>query len=253
MDVLNTLGLFIGSLISNTLASLSGGGAGLIQFPLLIFLGLPFSIALATHKIASVALGIGATINHIRNGTLAWKITVYVIAVGTLGVILGANLILSIPVKFAEAALGALIISLGIYSVTSKELGQISAPQHRNSIGFIIGAISLFIIGIINGSLTAGSGLFVTLFLVRWFGCDYKQAVAITLVSVGLFWNAIGAVAIYQAGATIYWPWLPVLLVGSLLGAYLGAHLAHQRSNQLIKRCFEALTFVIGFKLLLDL
>ena len=114
-------------------------------------------------------------------------------------------------------------------------------------------SVSLFIIGIINGSLTAGSGLFVTLFMVRWFGCDYKQAVAITLVSVGLCWNAIGAVAIYQAGASIYWPWLPVLLVGSLLGGYLGAHLAHQRSNQLIKRCFESLTFVIGFKLLLDL
>ncbi len=192
MDALNTLGLFVGSLIANTLASLSGGGAGLIQFPLLIFLGLPFSIALATHKIASVALGIGATVNHIRNGNLAWKLTLYVIVVGTFGVILGANLILLIPVKFAEAALGALIISLGIYSVTSKDLGQISAPQHRNSIGFIIGAIALFIIGIINGSLTAGSGLFVTLFLVRWFGCDYKQAVAITLVSVGLCWNAIG-------------------------------------------------------------
>lgn len=253
MDALNTLGLFIGSLISNTLASLSGGGAGLIQFPLLIFLGLPFSIALATHKIASVALGIGATIKHLRNGTLSWKLTLYVIIVGSVGVILGANLILLIPVKFAEAALGALIICLGIYSVTTKELGQISEPQHRNAVGFMVGAVSLFIIGIINGSLTAGSGLFVTLFMVRWFGYDYKQAVAITLVSVGLCWNAIGAVAIYQAGATIYWPWLPVLLVGSLLGGYLGAHLAHQRSNQLIKRCFESLTFVIGFKLLLDL
>ncbi|MEC6798325.1 sulfite exporter TauE/SafE family protein [Photobacterium sp. S4TG1] len=253
MDALNTLGLFIGSLVSNTLASLSGGGAGLIQFPLLLFLGLPFGIALATHKVASVALGIGATVNHLRNGNLPWKLTLYVISVGATGVIIGANLILTIPVKFAEAALGALIISLGIYSVTTKDLGQTSTPQRRQSLGFIIGAIILFIIGMINGSLTAGSGLFVTMFLVRWFGFDYKQAVAITLVSVGLFWNAIGAIAIYQAGATIYWPWLPVLLIGSLLGGYLGAHLAHQRSNQLIKRCFESLTFVIGFKLLLDL
>ncbi len=208
MDVLNTLGLFIGSLVSNTLASLSGGGAGLIQFPLLLFLGLPFGIALATHKVASVALGIGATVNHLRNGNLPWKLTFYVIIVGAIGVIIGANLILAIPVKFAEAALGALIISLGIYSVTTKDLGQTSTPQRRHSLGFIIGAIILFIIGMINGSLTAGSGLFVTMFLVRWFGFDYKQAVAITLVSVGLFWNTIGAIAIYQAGATIYWPWL---------------------------------------------
>ena len=75
MDTLNTLGLFFGSLLSNTLASLSGGGAGLIQFPLLIFLGLPFSVALATHKVASVALGLGAAIKHLRVGSLRWKLT----------------------------------------------------------------------------------------------------------------------------------------------------------------------------------
>ncbi|MEF1339048.1 sulfite exporter TauE/SafE family protein, partial [Vibrio rotiferianus] len=52
MDWLDTLTLFFGSLVANTLASLSGGGAGLLQFPLLIFLGLPFSVALGTHKVA---------------------------------------------------------------------------------------------------------------------------------------------------------------------------------------------------------
>ncbi|POF53449.1 permease, partial [Vibrio vulnificus] len=54
MDWISTLFLFFGSLIANTLASLAGGGAGLLQFPLLIFLGLPFGVALATHKLASV-------------------------------------------------------------------------------------------------------------------------------------------------------------------------------------------------------
>jgi len=66
MDWINTFGLFLGSFIANTLASLSGGGAGLLQFPLLIFFGLPFSVALATHKIASVALGLGAAYTHIK-------------------------------------------------------------------------------------------------------------------------------------------------------------------------------------------
>ena len=67
MDWINTFALFLGSLFANTLASLSGGGAGLLQFPLLIFFGLPFSVALATHKIASVALGLGAAYAHIKN------------------------------------------------------------------------------------------------------------------------------------------------------------------------------------------
>lgn len=253
MDILNTLGLFFGSLISNTLASLSGGGSGLIQFPLLIFLGLPFAIALATHKVASVALGLGAAIKHIRSGSLDWGLTLAVILAGMLGVILGANLILFVPGRIAEAMLGGLILGLGIYSVTKKAFGQQEEIRNRHWQGILLGGLGLALIGVLNGSLTAGTGLFVTLFLVRWFGFDYKQAVALTLVSVGLFWNGIGAVTIYLAGAEIYWPWIPVLLLGSLLGGYLGAHLAAQNSNTVIKRCFELLTFLIGLKLLLGI
>ena len=45
--------LLIISYIANTFSAFAGGGAGLIQLPILIFLGLSFSVALATHKIAS--------------------------------------------------------------------------------------------------------------------------------------------------------------------------------------------------------
>ena len=168
-----------------------------------------------------------------------------------LGVILGANIILFVPGRVAEAMLGGLILGLGIYSLAKKELGQQEESRNRHWQGLLLGGLGLAGIGVLNGSLTAGTGLFVTLFLIRWFGFDYKQAVALTLVSVGLFWNGIGAATMYLAGAKIYWPWIPVLLLGSLLGGYLGAHLAAQKSNTVIKRCFELLTFLIGFKLLL--
>ncbi len=52
---------------------LSGGGAGLIQLPALLFFGLPFSKALATHKVASVALGIGASVPHLKRSRLQIK------------------------------------------------------------------------------------------------------------------------------------------------------------------------------------
>ena len=60
------LGIAIGA---NALSALAGGGAGLVQLPL-ILLGLPFAMALATHKVASVALGLGATGRHWRASTL---------------------------------------------------------------------------------------------------------------------------------------------------------------------------------------
>ena len=251
MDWINSLALFFGSLIANTLASLSGGGAGLLQFPLLIFLGLPFSVALATHKVASVALGLGAAYTHVKGGTLSWKICIYLIIVGSIGVVVGANIVLMIPDAMAQKLLGAMILALGVYSRLKKQLGQEEQLKNRDMKGWIVGGIGLALIGIINGSLTAGSGLLVTLFLVRWFGFTYKQAVALTMICVGLFWNGIGGIAIVQAGAPIYWVWLPILLLSSFIGGSLGAVLANRSSNQLVKTAFEILTFAVGIKLLL--
>ncbi|MFZ3407684.1 sulfite exporter TauE/SafE family protein [Vibrio chagasii] len=251
MDWINSLALFFGSLIANTLASLSGGGAGLLQFPLLIFLGLPFSVALATHKVASVALGLGAAYTHIKGGTLSWKICIYLIIVGSIGVVVGANIVLMIPDAIAQKLLGTMILALGVYSRLKKQLGQEEQLKNRDMKGWIVGGIGLALIGIINGSLTAGSGLLVTLFLVRWFGFTYKQAVALTMICVGLFWNGIGGIAIVQAGAPIYWVWLPILLLSSFIGGSLGAVLANRSSNQLVKTAFEILTFAVGIKLLL--
>jgi uncharacterized protein len=250
MEWFNAFALFIGSLVSNTMASLSGGGAGLLQFPLLIFLGLPFSIALATHKLASVALGLGAMITHLKRGGLSAGFIVYLVAVGSIGVIIGAHLVLAIPDDIARKVLGTIILALGIYSRFKKQLGHHDRPMHRDLIGFSIGAVALIFIGIINGSIAAGSGLLVTIFLVRWFGCSYKQAIALTMISVGFFWNGIGAVAITVAGAEIYWQWLPILLVGSFLGGSLGAYFMKRLSNKTIKIAFEILTFAVGIKLL---
>jgi uncharacterized membrane protein YfcA len=97
--------------------------------------------------------------------------------------------------------------------------------------------------------LTSGTGSLVTLWLIRWFGFDYKLAVAHTLVLVGLFWNSTGAITL-GIQQDIAWYWLPALLLGSLLGGYLGAHLSIMKGNRFIKRVFEITTIAVGFKLL---
>jgi len=251
VDVLQQLLLFIASLVANTLSALAGGGAGLLQLPILLFLGLAFPTALVTHKIASVALGVGATVRHFRASSLNRLFALFILACGLPGVVTGAMIILNFDDQVSKLALGLLTTSLGIYSIAKKDLGQSAAPRHRNLPGYLLGGAVLYIIGTLNGSLTSGTGLFVTLWLVRWFGLDYKSAVAYTLVLVGLFWNGAGALALaFQA--PVQWNWLPALLLGSLLGGYLGAHLSIIKGNQWVKRSFEVLTLLVGSKLILD-
>ncbi|MBN2605861.1 MAG: sulfite exporter TauE/SafE family protein [Thiotrichales bacterium] len=241
--------LFIISFIANLFSALAGGGAGLLQLPALLFLGLPFSIALATHKVASVFLGIGATARHVKSASLNGTFVLVILAFGLPGVWLGAHIILHIEDRYAQLALGILTLGLGVYSWRKPELGQTLNLSHQNLPGWVVGGLVLFFIGALNGSLTSGTGLFVTLWLVRWFGLDYKLAVAYTLILVGLFWNGTGALALGLQGQ-IEWGWLPALIVGSLLGGYLGAHLAIVKGNRLVKRSFEIMTVLVGLALI---
>jgi uncharacterized membrane protein YfcA len=247
---LEQFALFLISFVANLFSAFSGGGAGLIQLPALIFLGLPFAIALATHKVASVALGIGATIRHLREEKLERSLAMYILVFGLPGVIFGASVILTIPERSAEIALGFLTAGLGIYSWLNPDLGQGVRVINRDRRGQLIGGLVLFGIGALNGSLTSGTGLFVTLWLVRWFGLDYRRAIAYTLILVGVFWNGTGALTLGILGE-IRWSWLPALLLGSLLGGYLGAHLAIKSGNRWIKRAFEIVTLLLGAKLII--
>jgi uncharacterized membrane protein YfcA len=242
--------LFLISLTANLFSAFAGGGAGLIQLPALIFLGLPFSIALATHKVASVALGIGATARHLRERALERPFALFILASGIPGVVLGAGLILKVPDHVARIALGLLTIGLGIFSWLRSDLGLAHAPRRRTRSGYLLGGLGLFIIGILNGSLTSGTGLFVTIWLVLWFGLDYRRAVAYTLVLVGVFWNGSGALTLGLL-SEIRWSWLPALLIGSLVGGYLGAHLAIVKGNRLIKRAYEVIAVLVGLSLIL--
>lgn len=237
------------AVVANALSAFAGGGAGLVQLPALILLGLPFASALATHKLASVALGVGAAGRHWRASSLDPRLSLIILLAGLPGVWLGASSVMALPDRYATAALGLLTLSLGVYSARRPELGKIDRVVSHNGQQQCIGIAVLFVIGVLNGSLSSGSGLFVTLWLVRWFGLSYPKAVAHTLILVGLAWNGTGALVLGFSDE-IYWGWVPALIVGSLIGGYLGAHLSLKKGSRLVKRAFECLALVMGLSLL---
>ena len=91
--------LFCVTFVANLFASVSGGGAGFIQFPMLILLGLPFATALGTHKVAVVFLGIGAISKKKFDPTFKFDRTVSLIMLlaGCTSVVAGSVIIVSVP------------------------------------------------------------------------------------------------------------------------------------------------------------
>ena len=234
---------------ANFLSAFSGGGAGLVQLPALILLGLPFSKALATHKLASVALGIGASIRHSQEKDFSKFYTTLILGCGLPGVFIGSNIILFIPNEVSTLALGILTLLLGIFSSKRTSKQEKECKKKFNTFKVFCGGFVIFIIGMINGSITSGTGLFVTLWLVNWFGLSYTKAIAYTLVLVGIFWNGAGALILGTNGE-VQWNWLPTLILGSLIGGYLGAHFSLIKSERIVKRAFEIIALSMGVSLI---
>ena len=248
-DIFSQIMLGIISFFSNFISALSGGGAGLIQLPALLFLGLPFSKALATHKVASVALGLGASIPHLKQSSLKINYAFLILISGIPGVLLGAYTSSILPSSFSTTLLGLLTLFLSFYSIKQKNLGSSNQKLSINKLRILIGSFGLFIIGFLNGYLSSGTGLFVTIWMIILFDLSFSVAVAYTLIFVGIFWNGIGAFSLGMTG-NIIWDYIPVLILGSLLGGYLGAKFSIIKGTKFIKVVFELVSFSVGISLL---
>jgi len=249
-DIFSQIFLGFISFLSNFISALSGGGAGLIQLPALLFFGLPFSKALATHKVASVALGLGASVPHLKKNSLQIKYAFIILISGIPGVLIGAYTSFILPNSFSTSLLGFLTLFLGFYSIKQKKLGSSNQKIRINNLRIIIGSLGLFIIGFFNGYLSSGTGLFVTIWMITIFGLSFHLAVAHTLIFVGIFWNGIGALSLGLKG-NIIWSYIPVLISGSILGGYFGAYFSIIKGSNFIKVVFELVTFFVGISLLI--
>ena len=246
----NNVLIFFISFISNTFSAISGGGAGLIQLPALILSGMPYYQALATHKIATVALGLGGSIRNfksLRNDiNILWQILFF----GTPGVILGSSIVKFLSEQYLYLILGIFSIILALYSFTEPSLGLNSLNKNINfklNSKFII---PVFFIGILNGSVSSGTGLLVTFLLIKILKIDFLRAVSLTFFTVGIFWNAIGAFFLSRIG-TIPTNLLLILILGSFTGGYFGAHLSNLKGNRLIKKTFTIVCLLVGVSLLI--
>ena len=249
LNLFNNLLIFLISFASNTFSAISGGGAGLIQLPALLLSGIPYYQALATHKVATVALGMGSSIRNLKflrnDSYLLWQLLLF----GTPGVILGTSIVNFISEKYLYLLLGNLSIFLSLYTFFKPSLGQNSSDK-SNSLRFNLKfTILIFLIGILNGSVSSGTGLFVTILLIKVYQIDFLRAVSLTFFSVGIFWNAVGAIFLSRIGS-IPINMLLILILGSFTGGYFGAYLSNLKGNKLIKNTFTFVCLLVGLSLL---
>ena len=237
--------IFAFTFVANLFASVSGGGAGFVQFPLLILMGLPFATALGTHKVAVVFLGIGAmakkksTAYHIDK-----RIMLVMLLIGCPAVVAGTLIIINVPAQIAELIVGLVTVAMGIYTLLKKSFGA-EGLEHIPLWRFILGCMLILLVGLFSGSLSSGAGLFATLTLTLVFGLELKRAIYHTMVFVATLWNAVGAFTV-GAVTAIYWQWIPAMIIASFTGAFVGTALLLKLPVAKVRIIFSLVSILSG-------
>ena len=103
----------------------------------------------------------------------------------------------------------------------------------------------MIIIGMFSGSLSSGAGLFATLTLSLVFGLELKRAILHTMIFVATIWNAVGAITV-GAVTSIYWSWVPVMIIASFSGAYVGTTLLFKLPVNKVRIIFSLVAILSG-------
>ena len=101
--------------------------------------------------------------------------------------ILGSSIVEYISEKYLYLILGTISILLAFYSFLKPDLGLSSGNKKLNFVHKIRFLIFIFLIGILNGSISSGTGLLVTILLIKTFEMDFLRAISMTFFTVGIF------------------------------------------------------------------
>ncbi len=220
------IGFVLGFLIG-----LTGIGGGALVAPVLyVILGVDYGHSVALSLIYSVFTKIVSAVQHVRQGTVVWKITLLFGLTGIPGAVLGSQLVywaspgsqrifpfLMGGVLFLVA--GLMLMETGVRVIAARE--KPFSPHWITWQGALaIGGFQL-VVGGLMGLTSVGSGSLVILAMVYLFRMSTREIVGSNVV--------IALIMVIPAGLTHFlvggvdWKLLVLLLLGSLGGAVLGA------------------------------
>ena len=220
-----SLGAALGFLIG-----LTGVGGGAVVAPALyVILGLSYQDAIALSLIYSLFTKIVGAIQHIRQGTVLWKLTLLYGLAGVPGAVLGSHAIYRVgpaterifPYVMAGLLVTvALLILLGTFLRT---LAEREKPFSADALppGAVAAVVVIQLaVGVLLGITSVGSGSLVILSMLYLFRMTARQIVGSNIV--------IALIMVIPAGLThlglggIKASLLGLLMIGSVVGTVVG-------------------------------
>jgi uncharacterized membrane protein YfcA len=209
---------------ASTLNVLAGGGS-FLTLPILIFLGLPTTVANGTNRLGVMMQNVGAVWGFHKAGVLDWRWAMTASAPALVGSALGTWAALYVGDDLFRRILAIVMVVVTLATLVMPDPRP--DVNTRSARSWVVAA-GFFIVGVYGGFLQAGVG-FLVLAITTWARMDLVRGNAIKVVSVALL--TLLALVIFIANGAVHWPMGLALAAGNTIGAQIGVYLAVRKGH----------------------
>lgn len=224
------------------------GGGSLISLPVLIFMGLPGSVANATNRVAILSQNIFAVSGFNSKGVkLPFPYSLH-LGLGSLaGGIIGAHLAVDIRDDLFNRILAVIMILVVGSIVFDKKKKLKEVVENLSTKRKTIGIISFFLLGIYGGFIQAGIGFLVIALLTNLHHFSLVKTNYIKVYAAIVYTGV--AVLIFAYENKIVWITGLVLAIGQGFGGWYASRWSVEKGDVWIKRVLVVAVVILAVKL----
>lgn len=277
---INPVGFLVLGIVVGTLSGAFGVGGGFLMTPLLILLGIPPAIAVASEANHIVGSSLSGTIGHLRRRAVDIRMGNVLLTGGVLGSIVGilifnslkeagfVDLLVTIAYFFFLTIIGLFMLyesldSMGLLGHKKRSrfyhhswvMGLPLKVRFRRS-GLYISLIPPYLVGFVVGILSAimgvGGGFIMIPAMIYILRMPTSVVVGTSLYQI-IFITSIVTILHATTNQTVDFVLALILLVGGAIGAQLGVRLSNKLKGPALRVALSILVLSVGIVMGLEL
>lgn len=264
------------------LTGMFGVGGGFLTTPLLIFYGIPPTVAVASATTQITGASVSGAIGHWRRGGVDARMGFVMVAGGVIGALLGSvlfdllekwgqvDLVIGTLYVVLLGSIGGMMLHEALVAMHAMRAGRKpkARPRHNRLVaslpyrwrfyksGLYISPLAPLLLGIATGILTVllgvGGGFLIVPAMIYVLGMATNVVVGTSLFQI-LFVTAATTLLHATQSRTVDIVLVVLLLVGGVVGAQVGARLAGKLKPEYLRLALAIVVLLVALRMALGL
>ena len=235
--------------IAGVINTMAGGGS-LLTLPMLIFMGLPPSIANGTNRIGIFIQSITSVAGFKSKGIQPSVFSVYIGISALIGSLIGAKIAIDIKGDTFNKILAIIMVVVVLFMVFKPKISLQDLTERLEGKYRLLAILAFFFIGIYGGFIQAGVGIFILLALTSINRMSLVNSNAVKALVVFIY--TIGALAVFAFDNQINYVYGFVLAIGNASGGWIASRWSVKKGDGIIKIFLIIMVIAMAFKLWID-